>query len=400
MSFVAAVALLAVAQAPPILCGPDCSHPGRYVLCNDSFDTVPTATVGIRLEVFLESGCASFAPPAASFRLTGFVGLFGQGSMFFSLIQVYQEDGAANPGVSIDDNTGASIPSSSDTQFSGLYFPALTLTDDFRLCLRQQLEEDLGVRSMLFDADGASGRSWVFDFDNRWQDANPLFGGDLILRAVVEYNDLTPWEPGGSCDVGPQPDAGIPAQDSGTTMNRDASAPPLDSGTTIDPDDAGISVDEDAGVSTKPPPSLTSITPNRGLNTESTTVIALGTGFVEGLTLKIGAISADIINVPGPTTINAKIPPGIAAGTYDVLVQNPDGQAAILPQGFTVTGPDGDPGDKPGVAADQCGCRATPTSGSSAAWWIFLLAACARSRHFFGRSSVKKSCPRGDISSR
>jgi MYXO-CTERM domain-containing protein len=108
-------------------------------------------------------------------------------------------------------------------------------------------------------------------------------------------------------------------------------------------------------------------------------VVVIGTNFVSGLSLKIGTIPATDVRVPGSTTILATVPASIAAGTYDVIAQNPDGQVAILQRGYTVidTKDQAPPGS-------HCGCTtARSERQSGAALWLALffgLALLARRR--------------------
>lgn len=341
----AALLSLAPAQpAPPYQCGPDCSQRGRYVLCQDTFDTNMTSAGGVQLTEFLEAGCATFQPPAASFQLTGFAALFGPGETLIGLLEVFVEDDTERPGADIFD-TGVAIPDAVSAGFSGLLFGSVTSTVAFRMCLRQQLDDPVGtmlVRPLYFDGDGVQGRNWSYSPRTGWSNADQTYPSDLVLRAVVEYPDYRPWEPGGPCENMGAPDAG-PRPDSGGGG---------DSGN-IDDADGGNTGDPDGGVPIGGAPMITAISPDRGPNTQSTPVIVTGTHFENGLTLKIGSIAAENIDVAGPTTINAVVPADINAGAYDVIVQNPDGQAAILPKGYTVLDP-----NQTGNAADECGCTA------------------------------------------
>lgn len=356
----------AFAQSLPFMCGPDCSQPGRYVLCRDSFDTSGVSAGGIELTDFLEAACVSFEPPAVDFRVTGFAGLFGSGDTVATLAEVFIENGSNAPGTKLGE-AGAAIPSSPAAGFSGLLFGSIDVTTPFRLCLRQQFDAGSGVRPVLFDDDGVQGMSWLFQAGAGGWQMSPG-SGDFVLRAVVEHDDLTPWGPGGVCeqpgtDAGPGVDSGGPG-DGGipgdTGSPNDAGMLPADSGTTPG-DDGGMTI-EDSGVGPGAAPTITAISPNEGSNQGATDVTVTGTGFERGLTLMIGSIAANEVMVPGSTTILAEVPPGIAPGVYDVLVRNPDGQTAILPDGYTVRDPSGG-----GAPPDEgCGCgaiesRATPS---------------------------------------
>ncbi len=365
----------ALAQVPPFQCGPDCSQPGRYVLCNDNLDVSGAAAGGVVLENFLEAACASFPAPAASFQLTGFAAAFGSGDLVATLLELYPEEGNDTPGARIYE-TGVGIPASAADGFTGLFFNAQSLTDDFRVCLRQQIDDSGGNitgRPLLFDSDGVQGTNTVFLPSQGGWSASPA-AGDFVLRAVVEYQDLTPWDPGGPCNQ--SGDAGVP-NDAGNT-NADGGVSPADGGPRAD---GGAELDggddEDGGVtkgdagSGQGPPTITAISPDKGPTDSTVDVTVVGTNFQPGLDLMIGAIQANEVSVPGSTTILARIPSGISPGVYDVLVRNPDGQTAVLDDGYTVLGDTG--GGAP--VGEGCGCRTAGNSGSSGTWGLLLLLA-------------------------
>jgi len=161
------------------------------------------------------------------------------------------------------------------------------------------------------------------------------------------------------------PDAGV-AEDSGpsvvdTGVLPDAAAP-SDSG--VEAPDAGEPANTDSGVAPAGPPTITDISPDSTDEGTAANVMVVGTGFQEGLTLKIGAISAEVRLLSGSTTIVADVPMGIAAGVYDVIVTNPDGQSAILSDGFTVRG------DDPGTPVAKEGC--TSAGAGTGGLWLLL----------------------------
>jgi photosystem II stability/assembly factor-like uncharacterized protein len=91
-------------------------------------------------------------------------------------------------------------------------------------------------------------------------------------------------------------------------------------------------------------PSVTSITPNSGVQGTAVNITDLaGSGFVPGATVKL--MSGDTlveeatnVAVVSPSKITCTFPMSIqTAGTYDVVVTNPNGQMGRLPGGFTVT---------------------------------------------------------------
>jgi hypothetical protein len=393
-----AVSSSALAQpAPPFRCGPDCSTPGQYVLCNDSFDGTSVSAGGVVLTDFLERACASFNAPAAQFQVTGFAGLFGMGDLLGLVVELYVESGTATPGTMIY-NTGAEVQPSSSPGFSGLLFSPQAMTTRFRVCIEQQVDDpgaNATTRPILYDADGIQGTNTMF-IPSRAMWQSTTAPGDFILRAVVTYANLAPWGPGGSCrmdagvtDAAPI-DAGADASGVDASAGVDAStADAMGSaadGAAIDASSSDVgamdgSVSLDAGgvdgSVAGGPPTLTAITPNSGVNNQAVEVTAVGTGFVPGLVLKIGAIAADHVSVPGPTTIHAQVPMGIQPGAYDVLVTNPDGESAILPKGYTVLGASGQ-----APRSGTCGCN--EAHDARAPWMLPLsllaLAIIARSR--------------------
>jgi len=92
-------------------------------------------------------------------------------------------------------------------------------------------------------------------------------------------------------------------------------------------------------------PAVSGITPASGINTGPVTVTNLaGSGFAAGATVKFNRTgSPDIegtgVSVESATKISCTFNlTGAAAGVYNVVVINPDGQAGMLSGGFTVTG--------------------------------------------------------------
>lgn len=369
------------AQTPPYLCGPDCTSPGRYVLCNDAFDTTSASPGAVRIVAFLDTVCAQFAAPAANFDLVGFAALLTAGDQVVTLLDVRGTTANATPGPSLFD-TGVGIPSAASDSFTGLFFGPVALTTSFRICMRQQLDDpgaNATTRGFRYDGDGFSAPNPVLLQPASWQDASATaITGDFILRAVVRHDDLTPWGPGGACQSNPDggvvTDAGTPA-DSGPNDGGVVDTGAGDVGIGLDatpgdtgPGDAGIPPDsgteDDGGLGPVPPPSISAISPNQASNVAAVDVLVTGGGFQDGLTLKIGPITASEVEVRGAGTISAQVPPSIAAGSYDVVVENPDGQVAILPKGFTVLGADG-----ASQASSDCRCA---SAGSGDQGWAAL----------------------------
>ncbi len=99
-------------------------------------------------------------------------------------------------------------------------------------------------------------------------------------------------------------------------------------------------------VTAPPAPKVSAITPNKGINNASLRVTNLaGTGFVSGAAVKLTAtgkptITATDVAVVSSTRITCTLPlSGAAAGTYTVVVTNPDSQSGSKSGAFTVTAP-------------------------------------------------------------
>ncbi len=96
-----------------------------------------------------------------------------------------------------------------------------------------------------------------------------------------------------------------------------------------------------------PPPAVTSITPPGGINTSPVTITNLeGTGFWTSGTTTVNLTRAGHGNITTTTTalsstqIACSLPiTGTEAGTWDVVITNPDGQEGVLANGFTITAP-------------------------------------------------------------
>ncbi len=95
-----------------------------------------------------------------------------------------------------------------------------------------------------------------------------------------------------------------------------------------------------------PAPTVAGITPDKGNNNQVVTITNLsGTNFRSGASVRLNStlgsdIVADGVNVLSPTQIGCTLNlNGKAAGAWDVIVTNSDGQSGILPDGFTIEYP-------------------------------------------------------------
>ncbi|MDV2481379.1 PKD domain-containing protein [Methanoculleus sp. Wushi-C6] len=95
-----------------------------------------------------------------------------------------------------------------------------------------------------------------------------------------------------------------------------------------------------------PAPAIAGITPNSGYAGSLVQVTGLsGTGFVDGATVRLTRTGQPDIVATGVSVVSSsKIActldlAGREAGAWSIVVTNPDGQSAVLPQGFTVRTP-------------------------------------------------------------
>jgi hypothetical protein len=93
-----------------------------------------------------------------------------------------------------------------------------------------------------------------------------------------------------------------------------------------------------SSVITLPSPGISFIRPNHGPENEDTSVTIIGANFVAVPLVKLGTNHLLDVRVLNPSEIHATVPAGLAPGTYDVWVCNPDHQCASLPNGYTVVG--------------------------------------------------------------
>lgn len=113
---------------------------------------------------------------------------------------------------------------------------------------------------------------------------------------------------------------------------------------------------------TVPAPTISGITPNTGVQGTTVQVTNLaGTNFQTGATVTLTKPGSTDIVMTGLTVVSSTkitgsliIPPGAATGGWTVVVKNPDGQTASLPNGFTVT---------PACPTVKADFIATPSSG-------------------------------------
>jgi hypothetical protein len=100
--------------------------------------------------------------------------------------------------------------------------------------------------------------------------------------------------------------------------------------------DGGI--DPDGGLRT---PVVTAVAPTEGPTTGGTVVLVSGDHFVEGAVVRFGGAAGTEVQVTSARRISARTPARAMTGAVTVEVQNPDGQTAILPDGFVYVGAQG-----------------------------------------------------------
>ncbi len=85
-----------------------------------------------------------------------------------------------------------------------------------------------------------------------------------------------------------------------------------------------------------PAPLLDSIVPDHGSTYVDTPVQILGSAFLDTPSARLGQTWLLSITLVSSTTLDAVVPAGMPAGTYDLILYNGDCQQAILPDAFTV----------------------------------------------------------------
>lgn len=129
-----------------------------------------------------------------------------------------------------------------------------------------------------------------------------------------------------------------------------------------------------------PPPSVTSVSPTAGPKGGGSVVIVTGTGFASGAEVFFGGAKASSVAFVSATQLNATTAAS-PAGTFDVIVTNPDQQTATLENGFTyqginsVTPQKGSPGATVTVEGGGFVSGATVTFGSTAATNVTVVSA-------------------------
>ncbi|MBI3162514.1 MAG: IPT/TIG domain-containing protein [Chloroflexi bacterium] len=86
-------------------------------------------------------------------------------------------------------------------------------------------------------------------------------------------------------------------------------------------------------------PIISSVSPNLVFNDTATTITVTGSGFVSGAVVSLNNYGALTTSFDSPTQLRAVVRPGVPAGTYAVVVTNPDSTTSQLVNGLTIADP-------------------------------------------------------------
>ncbi len=124
-----------------------------------------------------------------------------------------------------------------------------------------------------------------------------------------------------------------------------------------------------------PAPALLSISPTVGSAESDTPVVITGTNFVTTPVLMLGETWLISVTQVSPTVLNAVVPAGIPAGTYDLTLFNGDCQENVLPAAFTIEVPItglAAQSDSPTLLGETTTFTATVSAGSNITFtWNF-----------------------------
>lgn len=377
---------LLIANAVP--CGINCST-RQYTSCNDSLDLSAGVTQNVSCSASLgscagETFCATLghAIPASAYpirveRLT-LLAADDQPTTAAEAfqLQLYQESGSSAPGPAIGPRYDLSIAGSrsnvSEIDLNQGGFEPIEVTEagGFRVCLTKQFDRG---HNICLDADGTSApkRNWAFvsialDPNDpcgsqiggaSWYQADgsgsPIPGfpgivGDFVLRATVSASQ--PAELPGADGCGGDRDAGMPdvvLLDSGRS----------DQGVRPDlgPEDTGVAP-VDAGTSAGAP-KIEGITPNRVTQSRRVDIVIVGSGFRAGLSATVGGLEVESIRIFGDSTLQGSLG-ALPSGDHDVVIINPDGQVALLPDAYRVA-------EEAAPVDDGCRCTAPGSRGAA-----------------------------------
>jgi len=105
----------------------------------------------------------------------------------------------------------------------------------------------------------------------------------------------------------------------------------------VDPDPSNNTASASTMVDPRPStaPLLSSVEPAYAFNNVATTLDLYGINFTTGMTVQLTAFVLDDVSYISSTHLQATVPPGLPAATYDVLVIGPNG-SHVLPAAFSL----------------------------------------------------------------
>ncbi len=194
------------------------------------------------------------------------------------------------------------------------------------------------VRAFL-PGDGTNGQiAYTYSITSQTTTATPTFmpaPGNYTTQQSVSLSDATPnstihYTTDGSTPTSTSPTYTVPiVVTTTTTINAVASAAGLN--------DSAVASGTYT-ISTNPPPTVSTVSPNSGSAAGGPSVTITGTGFLAGASVTFGTTAATNIVVVSSTSITARTP-AHAAGAVNLTVTNTDGQSYTLPNAFTYTNP-------------------------------------------------------------
>jgi|GEM_PF-4650641 len=211
-------------------------------------------------------------------------------------------------------------------------------------------------------------------------------GGDMVVVDIgpdgsMNVVDMMSEDFGGEPDSGGEPDFGEPDSGGEPDLGEPDSGGEVDLGGNGMGQDMATAGNNDANntANNNTPAGMlevTSVSPSSVSEGESAEIAILGKNFEPGLEVTLNARKIGVVETK-PQRILATAPGDLDAGTYDVIITNPNGDSAILSGGFTVTTSTsmsdgqlvdmGDNGQNPGRADSPeggCGCRQVNKSPS------------------------------------
>ncbi len=141
---------------------------------------------------------------------------------------------------------------------------------------------------------------------------------------------------GGTVDASISQDGTMASKDAGNTTDANQGTDAADSG-----DGSMVGMGLDGGACDGGAVLVTKVSPQFGSTTASNTVTITGVNFIQIPQVSIrdsgGKFTAlDHVAFVSDTSISADVPSGLTAGTYDFIVLDPNGCAAVLPGGFKI----------------------------------------------------------------